>query len=171
MGCLQAILCTLLLSLTADCHVHYIAPSQNEPCPVDVCLTLAQFTANTSRYVYLNTTLIFQSGNHISDAPLRISGIRSLQLQKSGPKTATIQCELSGSFSFVNISTVDIKQLRLLNCGDNYVVLVQNLLIVDTYFVGKENCSSALELLRTVAVIRRTYFTSYTKGKIKYLVK
>ena len=140
----------------------------------DFCLTLAQFTANTSRYLYFNTTLLFQSGNHILDLSLRIGGIRSLQLLKSVPfetATVTVQCEPFGRFYFFNVNIVHINQLKFVNCSNNIVRFVQNLSVVDSYFIGQDNSSSALDLHKSVAVIRQTSFRSYRNGKLKELVR
>ena len=176
MICLRTILCVVLTLLSVnnycDTGVYYITPSASEPCPADFCLSLSQFASNTSNYLHFNTTLIFQSGNHILDSTIKINGLRSLQLQKSTlVPSATVQCEHFASFSFFNITSVYIKELKFVNCSNNLAELVQHFSIEDVHFVGQENSSSTLEVVITTAVIRQSSFSSCRNGKLKKLVK
>ena len=165
MGYLQASLRVFLLLLSADCHVHHIISSESELCPADFCLTLSEFASNTSGYLYVNTTLIFQSGHHILGLAFKISSIQSLQLMKLAlVQTPTIQCEHSAGFSFFRIGAVYIKEIKFVNCSIN-VKFVQTFSVLNTSFVGQDNSSSALQLDYTWAVIKRTSFVSYKKER------
>ena len=171
MGYLQAILCVFLLLLSADCHVHQIISSESELCQVDFCLTLSEFASNTSGYLYVNTTLIFQPGHHSLDLAFKISSIQSLQLIKLAlVQIPTIQCEHSTGFFFFRIGAVYIKGIKFVNCSINVVKFVQTFSVLDTSFVGQENSSSALQLDYTWAVIKRTSFISYKKERSKQSV-
>ena len=171
MAYLQVIVCTFLLLLSTNCHVYYIISSENELCQVDFCLTLSEFASNTSGYLYVNTTLIFQPGYHILDSKFIVSTIQSLQLMKLAlVQTPTIQCEPSATFSFIEIGVVHIKELKFVNCSSNLVRLVQTFLVLDAYFVGQENSSSALQIDKTRVVIERTSFIFYGKERSKQSV-
>ena len=167
---LQAIVCTFLLLLCADCHVHYITSSENELCRADFCLTLSEFASNTSGYLYINTTLIFRSGYHVLDSIFTVSNIQFLQLMKSAlVQTPTVQCEPSARFSFLKIGVVHVKELKFVSYSNNLVRLVQTFLLLDILFVGQENSSSALQLDKTREV-ERTSFVSYGKERSKQAV-
>ena len=150
-----------------DCLVYNILLSPSDPCPTQPCLTLSQFASDTSSYLQSNTTLIFQPGNHSLGSKLRVGGILSLQFLKSIlPLSANIICENS-SFDLYNITFIHISRLQFIGCSGNRGESIGQLSIKDTNFLGQEKSKTALELVRTSAVIEKCSFTSNMIGNLK----
>ena len=159
-------LALFLMCSSTDCIIYSnnIFPSPSDPCPMHPCLTLSRFASDTSSYLQSNTILIFQPGNHKLGFKLRVGGALSLQLLKSVlPLSANIICEHS-SLDLYNITSVHISRLEFIGCGGNRGESIGQLSIKDTRFLGKENVSTALELIRSSVFIKRSSFISYNYG-------
>ena len=160
----------LLLMYSGDCLVYRILPSPSDPCPTQPCLTLSQFASDTSSYLKSNTTLIFQPGNHNLGSKLAVGGVVSLQLLKSTlPLGVRIICVQSLSLDLYNITSVHISRLEFIGCSSKGESIGQ-LSIKDTSFLGQENSSTALELVRSTAVIEGSSFTSNMLGNWKKIL-
>ena len=156
--------------------VYHVLPSLSDPCPTQIqpCLTLSQFASNINNYLHPSTTLIFSPGNHSFDAIVKIEAIVSLQLTESNtvhPLHTSIVCEHSSSIDLYSMSFVCIRGLMFVGCSSFRGELIGQLLIEGTKFLGQAtNNGSALELIRSNAVINRSCFISNQVGNLKALL-
>ena len=164
--CIMLSLCLLVIISDTDCLVYHILSSLLDSCPTQPCLTLPQFTSDTSSHLHTNTTLLFQPGIHILDSNLTTETVLSLQLLKAFlPLNATIVCRYSTLYMY-NITSVHISNLAFVGCsvkGDS----IAHFDIEDTFFSGQENSSTALELINSSAVIHNSSFVSNVVGNLK----
>ena len=155
--------------------VYHVLTSSSDPCPAHMqpCLTLSQFLSNTSSYLHPSTTLTLQSGNHSFNAILKVEAIISLQFSESNavlPLHTRVVCEHSGDVDLYNISFVHIRGLTFARCSSFRGESISQLLIEDTKFLGQATGNnSALELVKTNAVINMSYFVSNQVGNLKTL--
>ena len=135
--------------------VYHVLPSSSDACPSQrqPCLTLSQFSANTSNYLYSSTALNFRPGNHSLDTTLNIKAITFLQLIESNsvfPLGSSIVCEHSSNLDLHNVSFVHIRRLGFIGCSGVRGELIGQLLIEDSSFLGQtRNSSSSLEVVRS----------------------
>ena len=165
-------LASFLLVSDTDCWVYQISPTPSYPYPAQSCLTLPQFTANTSSYLHSNTVLVFLPGKHDIDSKLSIHDIASLHmLQSSNTMSAKIFCQQMSSIDLYNTTTVYISRLEFIGCGGNRVESIGHLLIEDTSFHGHDDSGTALELVKTTAVIEKSSFKSNMGSSLKVTSK
>ena len=90
----MAVLCELLLLLVlmpllSQCGAteYYVRPTEPSTisCPGQPCLTLNQYTSNSSHYVYIHSNAVFKflPGTHHMDRPLVIRDVQNITLQGS----------------------------------------------------------------------------------------
>ena len=168
---LSTILTVLLtLSVSSDCWQYLIIPSSTDPCLTPPCLTLSQLASNTSSYLHSNTTLGFLSGNHTLDSDLTLKYMTLLQLLNTEhTRKVHIICEQSSRFDMYFINSVYMNGLEFIGCGGNSIELVGNLLIEHTSFHGQSNSGTALDIVNTVATIKRSSFKLNIVGTLKYI--
>ena len=53
-------------------QIYYVTTLQGVSCTVESCLTLSEFASNVSHYLWENTTLVFQQGNHTLNSRFQI---------------------------------------------------------------------------------------------------
>ena len=109
-----------------SCAVYHIVPSPNHHCPVESCLTLSSFAANTSLYIDSNTLLIFQPGNHVIRSQLNVTGVVNFSMI-SDQSRAGITCENDSKSEFVfnGVNHVYVSNLKFYECYcDSYDVFI-----------------------------------------------
>ena len=148
-------------------NVIYITPSLRTPCPIEHCLTLSQF-ANDSSLGSFYTTLIILQGNHTLDASVNVKNISKLVIHSSSSVPSLVICQDNEtSLRLERIGEVWIRGLKFVGCGNNKVLLVNQLTIEYTTFLG-QNCSgTALEIVETNATILHSCFDSNTVGSYR----
>ena len=150
-------ICDLLLFLlvyadTTNSQVYYhITPSLHVHCSGDHCLTLAQFTANSTSYLSneTNISLSFLPGNHSLDRELSLShaDIFSMTKDIEGNGTVFVECSSqSGKFNISETTLAVIKDLHFIGSGGNRVSQVEQFIVEDTTFQGVEGRGTALVL-------------------------
>ena len=156
---------------------YYIRPSENvtveNPCPVDFCLTLSEFAADTTSYIgnETNISLFFLPGNHILDRELALylphADNFSLTMTKVIGCNGTVFVECvnqSGRFNIIGSEFAAIKGLHFVGCGGNSLSQVKQFVVEDTVFEGVEGRSTALVLNEVIAAsIERSSFLSNTR--------
>ena len=114
---LLAILGSLDLS---EATVYYVKPTQpcNATCPGDhLCLTLDDYTVNSTGYFTSNTVFFFLSGYHELNSSFNVSGIYNLTLMPYTEVSSVVLCPLvhdphiTVTMSFEVVSDVIIAQL------------------------------------------------------------
>ena len=140
------------------CEVYYIAKTSNE-CWTSPCLTLSQFSDNSSQYLSSNTTLVFLSGRHHLPTTLMVSNQYCLSMVSEN-STAQIECVGSAHVVFDFFHCVHITNLQFIGCGGNQVKNVKELIVQDTMFQGRMKSGSAIQLTETTAKMVNTTFLS-----------
>ena len=170
------ILFILCLNLVTS-EILHIIPSPSHPCPEAPCLTLAQFAANSSKYLHANSilTLIFNPGNYALNLTLVFRGVDGVSVQVSNSTTsssATIICERqSGRLDFEYIKHVRISGLVFLGCAGSKIQSVSSFILEDSSFRGQKNHNgSALLFNKTTARIIRSDFIANNGSYIAVVV-
>ena len=142
-------------------------PSSSTPCPAKPCLTLSQFSQNSTSWLSLNTTLIFLAGNHTLNTKLSISNLSKLFIltKSTSGGTHIISCKPRVSFNFENITEVWIEGLKFIGCGSNTFSLIKNFTIDNSTFQGKNNSGTALDIIETSLTIVNSSFVSNRVGR------
>ena len=104
-----------------SCAAHHIVPSLNHHCPVESCLTLSSFAANTNLYLDSNTSLIFQPGNHTMHSPIYVKNITNFTMTSKHSSTG-IAWVIFSSDNFI-FEAVDHVYLRNLKFACDYNIL------------------------------------------------
>ena len=164
-------LLTLLFALCSlnqvASEVYYITTNSTDICPVQPCLTLPQFAANSSHYLYSNTTLVFLPGTHyLSTENLTLSNVDNF-IMKSENSTAQVQCRSDSRMHLSQSQCIHITNLVFIGCGGNQVRHVEEFIVQDTKFDGQENSGTALELFETRAQILNSTFDSNNRGSYR----
>ena len=144
--------------------VIYIKPSPDAPCPADTCYTLSQFAADQSRLFQLNTTLLFLSGNHSLNSTMIVTEITFFSMLSVSSSTPMIKCQQESSITLRNVSNVLVRGLTFYGCGNNKITSVDHLTVHCCSFIGTENSSSALNIIRSNAVLTNSSFLFNRNG-------
>ncbi len=137
-----------------------------------LCLTLAQFAANSTSYLSneINISLYFLPGNHSLNGELSLSRVDNFSMTMGiGSYGAVfIECDSQlGRFDISDTTFVTIKDLHFVGCGGNRVSQVEQFIVEDTIFEGVEGSGTALLLNEVTAVsIVRSSFISNTHGSM-----
>ena len=127
---------------TSNANCYHIFPSADDPCPQEPCLTLSQFTGNSSLYNGYNRsiTLLFHPGNHSLAVELSVVAARNISMIKAnvpGDDTAFVSCfNQSARFHIRNSTFVWIKGLYFVGCGGNEIIQAKHFLLEDATFHG-----------------------------------
>ena len=157
------LLCLLVYADFAYSKVHYIRPSQDNPCPQNAspCLTLSQFAVNSS-HNEKDISLLFLPGNHTLDRELLLAHGHNLSMSKHVKDNERVFVECIrhlGRFNISEATFVSIKGLHFIGCGSNRASQVTQLTIADSIFQDVEDNSTVLELNRVdIANIERSQF-------------
>ena len=160
--------CCITVNLTSSfldgevLQLLYVTPSASTPCPANPCLTLYQFSQNSSNWLSSDTTLIFLAGNHVLSTDLSISNILNFfMLTDSIPGGAhTITCQHQVSFNFENMTELWMKKLNFVGCGGNTFSSIKNFIVENSTFQGQNNISStALDITQTnLTIVNSSFF-------------
>ena len=149
---LHLVLFLLVCADSANSQVHYyITPSLSVHCPGDPCLTLAEFAANSTRYLgnEMNISLFFLPGNHSFDGELSLSHADYLLMTTviGGNGNVFVKCGgQSGRFDISETTFTMIKNLHFYGCGGNRVSRAEQFIVEDAIFEGMEGRGTALTL-------------------------
>ena len=130
------ILCAVLLTL-ANNHVCsssivYVKPDYHYThCPGEPCHPLSYYVQQVSRYFVSNTTMVFLNGTHSVETmqPVVITNIENFAMKGSDEfvlgvedireSSSRIECVGThrSSFSFMNVTNIQIENLTFANCG------------------------------------------------------
>ena len=158
-----------LLSSTLDGKTTlYITPSSSIHCHTEPCLTLSQFAQNSSRWLSLNTTLIFLAGNHTLDTVLFISNISNFSMlttsTSEGTRYVFIVCKDHAQLIFDLTDDLWINGLKFIRCGSNRFTSVKNFMIDNCTFQGQNGSGTALDIADTNLTIVNSSFVSNRVG-------
>ena len=145
----------MLLCITlTTCEIYYVAPL----CSSDqgVCFTLADFDV-----ISTNTTLMFLQGNHTLDSELLVINSRKFAMLSAVMDT-WISCERTGFLNFINISYVEIRNLRFHGCGHTTLREMTFMNICNSIFIGKDDSGTALVIMNSVANVTNSIFVLNT---------
>ena len=147
----------------------YIKPLPSSLCPAEPCLTLSQLAANHSRLNLLqsNVTLIILPGNHSLDAILSVTNTSKLFMLSNSFPVPIIMCQQNASFKFNNIGHVLIHGVIFVGCGNNIILSVDQFNLQDSSFLGEKNSTTALEIIKSNAIVVNTSFVSNTMGSYR----
>lgn len=101
---LLLLLILLLVENTSPTHIRYVKPINNSSCPGQPCLTLGQFTLQSTTYFTTGSTFVFLAGNHLSLDTAYFTNISDITLKGEevytdvnitllSPKKGFILCE------------------------------------------------------------------------------
>ena len=167
MGSVKLITLVMLLWFPiAQCEVYYIVPSgssQNLCSPdLQVCSTLEHFTNAINSYsVEINVTLIFLRGRHNLYSELRAINLSEF-LMYTNTENTWINCDGIGSFTFYNVTRIEISNLAFVGCGENTLQEINLLTVYNTLYQGYNDSGAALLLSNSIADIISSSFVSNT---------
>ena len=147
-----------------SCEVHYIIPSQTDPCSVDSCLTLSQFADNSASHIDSNTTLFIIGGNHALDRRISVSNVEEFSMLSANDTNSIITCSELANFTFSDIGHIYISGLTFLGCGSNRVNSVDQLTIEHSMFMGQNNSETSIIISESNVNMAETSFLSNTVG-------
>ena len=170
MSCFQVTLFVILTIFgviqTSESAVYYIKASEAEDCPLDLqpCLTLSQYATNSNGSDNNNIELFILPGNHSLLVNLSFSNLLSLEIYSN--VSTTIECDSSSRLEFEFIDSVYVRNVKFIGCGGNIVRNVDDFLLQETTFQGKENSGTSLTLINTTAEIVRCTFVGNQFGTV-----
>ena len=148
-----------------DCDIHYILPSTNGTvCPSTYnCIILSHIGGNSSVISGLNTTFLFQPGNHTLTSSLTIQSLSSFQMiANEGLPRPVINCEQFAHFHLLYTSYVKIDGLSLNGCFDNRISMIDKFVIKDSTMLGNTNVSGrAMVVTKSTILAIGTLFESF----------
>ena len=146
--------------------VFHIMPSTSDLCTQSLCLT--DFAANSSQDLTSNTSLILAPGNHYLSVNLTVSNLLTFKMTSSSSGTR-IMCENNSFLSFDHCQSVHITNVDFLGCGGNTFEVVDDFVLQNTRFKGRDGYRSgrALVLVETAAQITDSFFMSSAKGTLQ----
>ena len=148
-------------------EVHYIIPTDGEPCSVEVCLTLSQFAENSAHNLDSNITLFIIGENHDLDREISLSNKEQIFiLSVNGSiEGSIVTCSThNAGFSLVNSSHVYIHGIEFVGC-DNHIIRVEQAFIINSKFLNSSQ--SSLTIIDSRVNIELTSFSSNTNGKLR----
>jgi predicted outer membrane repeat protein len=127
---------------TSNAKYYHIVPSANDSCPQEPCLTLSQFTGNSSSYNNYsgNITLLFQPGNHSLAVELSVAAANNISMIAANVQdgdAAFVNCfNQLARFRIRNSTFVWIKGLHFVGCGGNEIIQVECFILENATFRG-----------------------------------
>ena len=135
------------------------------------CLTLLQFASHHLNAD--NTTLILQPGSHELNSDLIVSNVTSFTMCHNYSEHGnTVRCNQSGRLVFNSVQYVHISNINLLECFGSIIVNVENFTLLNTSFTGTYCITSgtALEVVRSTALLQDCLFTKYYHGTYRWTI-
>ena len=156
-------------SFCVECSlVYYIPPSPDVWCPQLHCLSLSEFASNTSYYIKGETeiSLFLLSGNHFLDVELTLINVDKFTMIQDTQDNGSVSIECTdqlGRFNVSNSTSVSIIGVHFVGCGGNSFALVNQFLLVNSFFEGLESTKRALVLhVVANATVVNCSFNSYS---------
>ena len=172
------LLLIISLQMQHSCALHkeyYITATDApvmDPCPVEACLTLSQFSDTWNidgEEDSLNLT--FQAGNHNLESSklLLLEGLTTLTMTAATNSTpyssVVVVCTNGTMFTVKDVDSFYVSGINFVDCSRNEVHSVNSLIIEDSSFVSQRDHSyTALKLINCSAHILRSDFKYFTKG-------
>ena len=110
-------------------EVHYIVPTDSEPCFVEACQTISQFAKNSAIYVDSNITLFIVGGNHDLDMEISLSHkeqISILSINDSNEGSVVNCSTITAHFSLTFSRQVHIHGIEFIGCDGNIIRMVEH---------------------------------------------
>ena len=147
---------------------HFIKPFENSSCSSRslLCDTLEQFI-ETNATKETDVTLVFHSGNHSLCSEVTIRNTQRFVMHSESGDTL-IECFHSARFSFTNVTTVEIKGLKFVECGENSIHFVRNVSVIESMFIGTMYSGTSFVLNETEAQIEDSQFVRNTIRRAYY---
>ena len=150
-------------------EVHYIIPTDGEPCSVEVCLTLSQFAENSAHNLDSNITLFIIGGNHDLDREISLSNKEQISILSANDSIegsrSVITCSMHNArFSLVGSSQAHIRGIEFVGC-DSHIIRVEQAFIINSKFLNSSQ--SSLTIFDSRVNIELTSFSSNTNGKLR----
>ena len=174
--CFTCILASILLT-QSHTITHYVKPDGGMLCPVMPCFAFAEYAANDSLNLELDSTFIFLPGNHSLNSDFVAANLSSLilsGLELTSPPQAHVVCTSPAGLTFENISRVEISNLAFTSCGrpgtlfsiPNAILVnsVEDFLLNSTLL--QSSVTSALLLSQSNARIVNCSFDGTTGGTV-----
>ena len=153
----------LLLVLACTCSlasggVYFIKPSQNSSCPPEqTCLTLSHLADNSTSLGILedsNLTLLFLSGNHMINGKLSVRDLDIFSMSSFNVDTVSVTCtSQSRSFDISQTTTVSIRSLHIIECGQILVEHVSQFTLENTTFQGSNGTALVFNLANKAYIV------------------
>lgn len=124
----------------------------SEQCLNESCLTLSQFTSNTSKYLDSNTTLVLmlEPGKHLLNSELTISNVEDVLIMSVQSDATIIVCGSPGRLDFKHVRYVHISGMNFVGCTNNRFFSIKQFHVESTSFLSLENVPGrALNLVET----------------------
>ena len=122
----------LFLLLAAQCGAteYYVKPTVplNTSCPGQPCLTLSQYTNDSSYYIRSNTVFTFLPGEHVIERPLEVQNVNNVTLRPSSEESG-VYLKLATQFSceeyYISLGSLKVccSAIRLINVRDAEISL------------------------------------------------
>ena len=137
----------LLFVKSIMCEQYYIQSANsndNITCLTQQCLTLRAFSVRARHSHFSNVSLIFLPGNHSMEIDLHFSSTK-IVLIHSEANSSWIVCEHPKVFIFINVTQVEMSNMRFLGCGGNNLAHIKRFSVENCTFlhskVPNENIS------------------------------
>ena len=142
-------------------QIYSIWPSINNCFSRQSCLTLEEFATHALKNASAKSIeLTLAPGNHSLSSELSFKNLEYLLLNATSDTEETrIICNSFGQLSLLNIRRSQINGIEFLECKNNTVMELKNLIINNcTFSLGGNGSSSLLELKRTTVLFRNSSF-------------
>ena len=129
---LSAVLLALANIYVCTASTIYVKPDYHYThCPGEPCHTLAYYVQQVSQYFVSNTTMVFLNSTHFVETmqPVVIKNVENFTMKGSDKfvlgledireSSSKIECVGThrSSFSFMNVTNIQIENLTIVNCG------------------------------------------------------
>ena len=163
------IILLLLITLRMQygvCSQFYIVVSSDTPCLSRLpCLSLQQFISN-STLSSANATLELESGNHVLDTNIEISG--GTYFTMAATVNASIICRSSNSIRVQRVERVKINGTTFIGCETVEVSYATSAVIIRNHFYNS-NGAYALRISSESALVESCKFLNNTGGPALYV--
>jgi len=97
----------------------FVRPSEDTPCPSDVCYLLPHILQNATKYLASNTIVTLTSGHYLVNENIlvMISDVRNLILMGSNLSSTVIVCSEQFGLVFSNAASLFVSNLGFFNCS------------------------------------------------------
>ena len=149
----SALLLTLILGLCQESESasYQVSPTQSQQCSgTQHCTTLSGLSP-LSPTKDVNVMLMILSGNHSLNTNLSFSNLINFTMYSES--MVTIVCEPSVLISIESIERVFIQKLIFIGCGGNLVRNIDNFILQDITFEGRNDSGTALTVIDTAGKI------------------